>query len=385
MALLTCIECGRSVSDQAPACPGCGMPASRQVPIAPFAGASTPLLNQPVSHVAGYAVGKAARASQTTVLVWAGIITICVIIVSALVVSSSREKERAREAAAAQAAEEARLAKEQAEKDEQAAAVAKQRHEAELKAMTAKSHTMTRATRDTWLRQCVNAKCSQDKVDAIAFGAPTEVEQDRAIRVSQAEEARKLAREQGKDGTELSLAPIKAIIGMVSESTGGLATLELVTGRTTIPEAMKDSSAARGSVLRAAGNVVEIHADGDITEGTIATGDMHFIRFVTRSSTKGIYADSWASFVGVYIQEYAFANVSGGQTRSLLLAGAFDIPDNHKVRNGPEPPVASAPPASGAPAAPTIIRAPSNSRECDNPFFTDAEGRRLAKPQCFGH
>lgn len=35
MALLKCIDCGREVSDAAPACPGCGRPAYRLPPAYP--------------------------------------------------------------------------------------------------------------------------------------------------------------------------------------------------------------------------------------------------------------------------------------------------------------------------------------------------------------
>jgi hypothetical protein len=41
MALLTCVDCGREISDAAPACPGCGRPASTAARAAPSARAAS--------------------------------------------------------------------------------------------------------------------------------------------------------------------------------------------------------------------------------------------------------------------------------------------------------------------------------------------------------
>lgn len=38
MALVTCVDCGRSISDKAPACPGCGAPRSTSGAAAPASG-----------------------------------------------------------------------------------------------------------------------------------------------------------------------------------------------------------------------------------------------------------------------------------------------------------------------------------------------------------
>jgi hypothetical protein len=105
---------------------------------------------------------------------------------------------------------------------------------------------------------------------------------------------------------------------------------------TSIAAAMKDPDAARGSVLKASGTIVEIRTEAGVTSGSLATGGMTMIWFVTGMSTKDVYAQSWASFIGVFVPEYDYENVSGGQTKSLLLAGAFDLPENHASTNGPE-------------------------------------------------
>ncbi len=71
------------------------------------------------------------------------------------------------------------------------------------------------------------------------------------------------------------------------------------------------------------GNVVEIHARSGVYEGAIMSDDGRVAHFVTPLDTDGIVSGSWAAFRGVFVQEYDYANVSGGQTQSMLLVGGF--------------------------------------------------------------
>lgn len=95
--------------------------------------------------------------------------------------------------------------------------------------------------------------------------------------------------------------------------------------KTSLAEAAKDPDSARGSAIRASGTVIEIRkVTGTLFQGSLASDDgVHVVYFFTSMPTAGVYANSWAAFRGVFVQEYDYANVSGGQTRSLLLVGGF--------------------------------------------------------------
>lgn len=123
----------------------------------------------------------------------------------------------------------------------------------------------------------------------------------------------------------------RLLSNLVGDEEGGLPMLDLMPS-TSLAEAKKDPHGSRGKVLKVSGNVIEIHRakNGDIFEGAIMTSGMSVVRFVTSLSTEGVFDGTWASFRGVFVQEYAYPNVSGGQTRSLLVVGAFDIPQNRR-------------------------------------------------------
>ena len=57
--------------------------------------------------------------------------------------------------------------------------------------------------------------------------------------------------------------------------------------------------------------------------GLMFTDGLKAISFVTASTTNGIVEGTAATFVGLLVSDYNFANVSGGETQSLLLAGHF--------------------------------------------------------------
>jgi hypothetical protein len=58
--------------------------------------------------------------------------------------------------------------------------------------------------------------------------------------------------------------------------------------------------------------------------------DGAIVRFVTSMSTNGLFDGSWARFVGMFVQIYAYPNVSGGETQALLSVGAFDLAENRR-------------------------------------------------------
>ncbi len=58
--------------------------------------------------------------------------------------------------------------------------------------------------------------------------------------------------------------------------------------------------------------------------GTLMTDSMNAIYFVTPFDTGQIVEGSYASFRGIFAQEYDYPNVSGGETQAVALVGAFD-------------------------------------------------------------
>ena len=76
--------------------------------------------------------------------------------------------------------------------------------------------------------------------------------------------------------------------------------------------------------MNSAGTVAQIHKEGDVFVGTLMTDDMRAIYFVTPFPTSQIQEDSWATFRGIFCQEYDYPNISGGETQAATLVGAFD-------------------------------------------------------------
>jgi hypothetical protein len=96
----------------------------------------------------------------------------------------------------------------------------------------------------------------------------------------------------------------------------------------------KDPDAERGKRACVRGTIVEIKVFrldfGRGYEGLLMTNDVQFVKFGAVGSTGTLVADSPARFCGVVTGEHAFANVSGGQTRTVLMVGMFDLPENRE-------------------------------------------------------
>jgi hypothetical protein len=294
------------------------------------------ILAQPVSRLAGVAVGKTASVVKQTnpaVLV----VAVCVFVAGSIIAIALAVRSKDAENARRKAEDEATAARTEAiQKEEaQAAASAKlaadRQRAADIASAKAQSAAMDRARRDRWIKQCVsNPACNSWQLDAIIEGAPPGAERTRALRIPVAAGIQSSARKYGKDGDVFSEIGVGMIAGSVARDDAGLAIFDLLP-QTNAPDARKDPDSARGSAMKVSGTIVEIRAEGSVAQGALATGNLSFIRFVTAMSTQGLYPDSWATFVGVFVQEYDYPNVSGGQTRSLLVVGAFDIPQNRKA------------------------------------------------------
>jgi hypothetical protein len=179
----------------------------------------------------------------------------------------------------------------------------------------------TPAVREAAVRACIRAgtACSERDLTGIISSASTEAERVRLGDVGYTvvvEGAASLAR----DGTTISEGEVGLVRSTIAQA-GTRFFKYLKT--TTLAEALKSPSAARGKVLSTAGNVVEIREEGGSTHGSIMVGE-HVVYFLTPLSTEGVVQGSWASLKGVMLQEYAYANVSGGQTRSILVVGALN-------------------------------------------------------------
>ncbi len=327
MALLACVECGRQVSDQAPACPGCGLPAAPKaiiglVPVepAPFSATRT--------HVGAWLGGQAAR--HPAAAVFGVLSTLAALFISYAIATSAHakaEQEKDRRAVEDRAAEtrNEHVREEEARQAEVAAASARLAKSAKT---TEQSGAMNRSARDAWIRKCFAVEnCAQWMVDAMIDGAPEGNERVHAKRASFAASVEKIAREGGKDGSQVAGHAVAAI-AVTTAREGGLAMLDIVP-RAQLADAKKDPESSRGKLVKAGGSIVEIHQKDGITEGALMTDGATVVHFFTSMATTGIYDGAWASFVGVFVQEYDYANVSGGQTRSYLLVGAFDLPQNH--------------------------------------------------------
>jgi hypothetical protein len=206
------------------------------------------------------------------------------------------------------------------ESEQAEAAASTARHEAELAQRRAEYAKVAPAQREQGVRDCVNRDgCKQDVVDMIIASAPTPKERERLELVSFAVSAEKIAK-LGQDGTEMTATPIAFVSKVVLDHPGVLNVMP----KATPGEARKDTDSARGKVVSVSGTVVDIHKSGQLFTGTFVRDEGSAVYFVTPLPTAGIEDGSWATFKGVFVQEYAYANVSGGQTRSLLLVGGFN-------------------------------------------------------------
>jgi hypothetical protein len=186
---------------------------------------------------------------------------------------------------------------------------------------------------------------TQDAVDGCIDGAPVSERAGLEL-VSYATAAEELAKT-ASDGSELSVQAIAGISRIMQ-----LVGLPMVDKckKTTMGEAKKDPGAERGKALSVTGRVIEIHGNGGLFDGGIATDGVTIVHFETPMSTRGIVEGSYVTFRGVFVQEYAYKNVTNGQTRSVALVGAFDLPENRKGSLVPGAKYTNAPPAA-TPAA----------------------------------
>lgn len=315
MKILSCNRCGAAVWADSPACPQCHLPGY----VAPAWNAS-----EEVAFVQQRPWYRRMTPNSWTIAFLVVSLTPCIIggIVAAVERADRVEKEAILERARSRQEEEAAASAAAAKRE------AAERKQSAIDAARAKSGSLDRKERGRWLHDCVmTLDCEQSQIDAILDGAPDARERAHAERAWRAADVEKCAREHGEDGTTMAIVPAGLIAGVVSRDTMRLAMLELVP-KATVAEARRKPSSVRGRAITASGTIIEMHQMAELTEGAMLTGDMKIVRFVTTSPVGELDEDSWAKFTGVFVQNYSYANVSGGETQSVLLAGAFDIAQN---------------------------------------------------------
>ncbi|MGE5786128.1 MAG: hypothetical protein ACM3ZE_16135 [Myxococcales bacterium] len=130
-----------------------------------------------------------------------------------------------------------------------------------------------------------------------------------------------MAVKQATDGTELSAAVVdKATEPLLANGKAGLRHLPTCTRGA----AMKDPASSRGKIVTASGQVVQIQRDGPVFVGTLMSDGLKAIYFVTPFETDKIEEGSYATFRGLFVQQFYYANAMGGQTEAAALLGAFD-------------------------------------------------------------
>ena len=207
----------------------------------------------------------------------------------------------------------ASLAKEEAERAEREA---RAKRMLEVKTTYAADSPQSRAL---GIRECFLVRnCKQDEVDAIVAAGASEKEQAKLRAASFGLAAGDIAAN-AADGTKVSVNSVAAISVILDQQ--GTAFMDTM-DKTTAREAMKDPAGNRGRVMSVSGSVIELRKSGTYYEGAIMTSSGTVVRTFTPLSTK-VVSDEWATFKGVFVQEYNYPNVSGGQSRSLLLVGAF--------------------------------------------------------------
>jgi hypothetical protein len=101
-------------------------------------------------------------------------------------------------------------------------------------------------------------------------------------------------------------------------------------------ETMKDPSSEQGSRLCHSGTVVQIERDASapfkVWVGVMSSYSSEVVRFVALGETGKIVNGSQGRFCGIVTGRTHFPNVSGGETRAVLVVGMFDLPGNRKER-----------------------------------------------------
>lgn len=297
MALIRCPDCGREISDASATCLGCGRPTPATMSV----------------------MARATRSGRSGVwpLYAAGFVVTGLV----LFVLVGLLSERGRASGHADVADSA-ISVVDVPSGPTPEEVRSAQRVAEIVAEHKDMAFSTPQRRDKAVRWCANdtEACPGDRLESLITAAANDAEQDRLRAIAASIMLEKVVH-LAMDGAEIG--PQAFLVAEAYRVGGGQHLLDILP-KTTLKDAAKDPGSARGGVARTSGTVIEIHAGKQGTfEGALAGEGANVVRFLTPDPTGGIYAESWASFRGVFVQQFNYANVSGGETQSLVLVGGF--------------------------------------------------------------
>lgn len=225
--------------------------------------------------------------------------------------------------------------REAAEAEAQKAEAAAQRREAKEKAAhdrerdkaLATHKTKTAREREIALATNIRDEGSDGERSGIIAAGATQAERDGLERLGLALIAAH-GLKNTEDGPSLSkfLAPVIAAVNLIGvrdldkvfECSPGLAT--------------KDPDTCRGRRVSVSGQIMQISKEQGMFHGTMRSGGV-WVYFITPGETRGLVAESGASFVGLFAHKWWYGNAAGGKTESIVVVGRFrGQPDS----NGPK-------------------------------------------------
>lgn len=106
--------------------------------------------------------------------------------------------------------------------------------------------------------------------------------------------------------------------------------VEIMADETSLKKVKKDILLERKKRMCVTGRLIQIARDQAVPalfHGNLITGGS-VVNFLAARSTGELVDGDRARFCGVVTGLYAFSNVSGGQTKSVQMAGMFDLPAN---------------------------------------------------------
>lgn len=181
-----------------------------------------------------------------------------------------------------------------------------------------KVRAWTPAQRAAWVKHCIGTPCKDDEVlDIVHAGAdPDEVHALSLLGLVGS------IRQEAQLATDGALST-PAIQGILDAYRGAPDVPMTLLEHTTRTAAMKEIDAHRGSFISVTGTVVQVQRDGQLFWSTLMDDTGAFSYLITPFDADGVEVHGWATFEGVVVQRYTYANAIGGGTESLAVVGQF--------------------------------------------------------------
>lgn len=177
----------------------------------------------------------------------------------------------------------------------------------------------TPAQRLAWVKHCLPLDCGDDEiVDVVHAGAT--VEEQSALGEVGFVRSIALFAAGARDGDVLSEGPITSILDVYrADPDVPVALLP----HATRAAAMKDMVTGRGRFVSVSGTVLQIQREGSVFWSTFTEDTGSPCYLITALDAEGVDEGKRATFEGVVVQRYSYANTIGGAAQSLLLVGKF--------------------------------------------------------------